>query len=61
MVWQNCSMFGVNSQDPHLACSYYEVPMDYHDSNAGTARLAVATYTATATNKTGTLFVNPGE
>jgi hypothetical protein len=35
--------------------------MDYHDQNAGKARLAVAKYAATASQKAGTLFVNPGE
>lgn len=35
--------------------------MDYHDQNAGKARLAVAKYAATAPQKAGTLFTNPGE
>ena len=35
--------------------------MDYHDSSAGTARLAVAKYAATVTNKLGTIFFNPGD
>ena len=34
--------------------------MDYHDQNAGKARLAVAKYAATAAKKAGTLFLNPG-
>ena len=34
--------------------------MDYHDSSAGKARLAVIKYVATAPKKQGTLFVNPG-
>jgi len=34
--------------------------MDYHDSDAGKARLAVVKYAATASQKVGTLFVNPG-
>ena len=34
--------------------------MDYFDSAAGNARLAVVKYQATAPNKKGTLFVNPG-
>ena len=54
-------MFGVDSQDPNLTCGYHEVPMDYHDSNAGKARLAVAKYAATTPQKVGTLFVNPGK
>ena len=54
-------MFGVDSQDPNLVCGFYEVPMDYHDPNAGNARLAVAKYAATASQKAGTLFINPGK
>ena len=35
--------------------------MDYHDSSAGTARLAVIKYAATAPKKLGTIFFNPGD
>lgn len=58
--WDSCSTFSMSSQDPNLKCGYYEVPMDYHDQNAGKARLAVIKYAAT-TQKAGTLFINPGE
>ena len=34
--------------------------MDYFDSTAGKARLALVKYQATVPNKKGTLFVNPG-
>ena len=34
--------------------------MDYHDSSAGTARLAVAKYAATVPKKLGTIFFHPG-
>ena len=34
--------------------------MDYFDPSAGKARLAVVKYQATAPDKKGTLFVNPG-
>ena len=34
--------------------------MDYHDDSAGTARLAVIKYSATAPKKLGTIFFNPG-
>ena len=34
--------------------------MDYHDKTAGTARLAVIKYSATASKKLGTIFFNPG-
>jgi hypothetical protein len=61
ILWGNCLMFGVDSQDPNLKCGYHEVPMDYHDWHAGKARLAVIKYAATAPQKNGTLFINPGE
>ena len=35
--------------------------MDYHDNSAGTARLAVIKYAATAQEKKGTIFFNPGD
>jgi len=35
--------------------------MDYHDSSAGRARLAVVKYAATTPTKQGTLFFNPGD
>ena len=41
------------SQDPNLTCGYHEVPVDYHDPHAGKARLAVAKYAATASQKAG--------
>ena len=34
--------------------------MDYFDSAAGKARLALVKYQATVPNKKGTLFLNPG-
>ena len=34
--------------------------MDYHDSSAGIARLAVIKYAATVPEKKGTIFFNPG-
>ena len=60
ITWGSCESFGVNSTDPNLQCGYLDVPLDYHDSSAGNARLAVAKYMATVPNKLGTLFFNPG-
>ena len=57
--WGGCETFGVNSTDPNFQCGYLQVPMDYHDSSAGNARLAVIKYAATA-KKLGSLFFNPG-
>ena len=58
--WGTCGIFEVNSTDPHFQCGYFEVPMDYHDSSAGNARLAVMKYAATV-EKQGTIFFNPGD
>ena len=58
--WGTCEIFEVNSTDPHFQCGYFEVPMDYHDSSAGNARLAVMKYAATV-EKQGTIFFNPGD
>jgi len=60
LTWGTCTDFGVADPDPNLSCGYYEVPMDYFDSAAGKARLAVVKYQATVPNKKGTLFMNPG-
>ena len=59
--WGNCTSFGVNSTDPNLQCGFLGVPMDYHDSSAGTANLAVIKYSATVPEKKGTIFFNPGD
>ncbi|CAE6498713.1 unnamed protein product [Rhizoctonia solani] len=41
-------------------CGRFEVPLDYANSTAGTASLAVARLNATVSPRLGTLFVNPG-
>ena len=58
--WGSCDSFGVDDADPNLQCGYLEVPMDYHDSSAGNAQLAVAKYSVAASQKLGTVFFNPG-
>jgi len=57
--WGSCDSFGVNNTGTNLECANFEVPMDYHDSSAGNARLAVIKLAATA-NKQGTVFFNAG-
>ena len=57
--WGSCESFGVNGTDTNYECAYFEIPMDYHDSSAGNARLAVIKLAATR-NKLGTVFFNPG-
>ena len=57
--WGSCDSFGVNSTVKNLQCAYLKVPMDYHNTLAGSARLAVIKLGATA-KKRGTFFFNPG-
>ena len=59
--WGTCANFGVNSTDSNFQCGYLEVPMDYHDNSAGIARLAVIKHAASAQEKKGTIFFNPGD
>lgn len=41
-------------------CGRLEVPLDYHDSSAGTASVSVGRYLATSKPRLGSIFVNPG-
>ncbi|GAB1526823.1 hypothetical protein RhiTH_009995 [Rhizoctonia solani] len=54
--------WGPCDEDPSGSreCSRFEVPLDWANSTAGKATLAVARYKATATPRLGTLFINPG-
>ncbi|KAI0689859.1 alpha/beta-hydrolase [Cerioporus squamosus] len=59
--WGPCDQFGTN--DTSLACGFFDVPLDYHNIFAGTARLAVIKVRATGPRR-GSVFVNyggPGE
>ncbi|RPD63528.1 hypothetical protein L227DRAFT_651139 [Lentinus tigrinus ALCF2SS1-6] len=59
--WGACDSFG--SSDSSLSCGFLDVPLDYHNPFAGTARLAVIKASATGPRR-GSLFVNyggPGE
>ena len=58
--WGACESFGVNTTGITTQCGYLDVPMDYHDSSVGNARLAVIKLAATPGKKVGTLFFNPG-
>ncbi|KAL1757021.1 Alpha/Beta hydrolase protein [Schizophyllum commune] len=60
--WFSCSEFDPQYSigDPqNITCGYYEVPLDWADETAGTAKLAVARYPASGERR-GTIFVNPG-
>lgn len=62
IIWESCDNFGVTPSLPGLYCSHAELPMDYHDTSAGTAKLAVIKYTtAEPGKKKGSIFINPGE
>ncbi|CAE6509951.1 unnamed protein product [Rhizoctonia solani] len=54
--WGSCGSETSSSRE----CSRFEVPLDYANTGAGKASLAVARYKATKQPKLGTLFVNPG-
>lgn len=41
-------------------CGYLDVPMDYANSSAGKASLALARYPYSVEPRLGTLFINPG-
>ncbi|KAG8955757.1 hypothetical protein FRC03_011091 [Tulasnella sp. 419] len=53
VAWKPC--FRENTECVGLA-----VPLDYANPSAGSARLAVIRYKATATPRLGSLFLNPG-
>ncbi|RDX45240.1 alpha/beta-hydrolase [Lentinus brumalis] len=55
--WGACDPSVVN--DTALSCGFLEVPLDYHDSSVGHARLAVIKANATG-ERQGSLFLNPG-
>ncbi|KAI0325960.1 alpha/beta-hydrolase [Cubamyces sp. BRFM 1775] len=46
-------------EDPSISCSFFDIPLDYHNKSAGTGHIAVARLNAT-TERFGTLFLNPG-
>ncbi|KAI0769266.1 hypothetical protein BD413DRAFT_613824 [Trametes elegans] len=57
LLWGPCDPTVVD--DPTLSCTFFDVPLDYHNDSVGSGRLAVAKMNATA-NRLGTLFINPG-
>ncbi|KAI0350508.1 alpha/beta-hydrolase [Trametes cingulata] len=57
LEWGPCDPTVV--QDPNISCSFFEIPLDYHDPAAGHGRIAVAKVNATAERR-GSLFFNPG-
>ncbi|KAG9122808.1 hypothetical protein FRC07_000644 [Ceratobasidium sp. 392] len=56
ITWGDCE----SGNSTNRQCGRFEVPLDYQNSNAGKASLAVARYPATSQPKLGTLFLNPG-
>ncbi|KAH9851187.1 TAP-like protein-domain-containing protein [Lenzites betulinus] len=57
IVWGPCDPSVVTN--PALSCSFFDVPLDYHDLSVGRAKLALAKVNATLERR-GTLFLNPG-
>ncbi|OJT15900.1 hypothetical protein TRAPUB_14221, partial [Trametes pubescens] len=55
--WSPCDPAVI--QDPTISCSFFEIPLDYHDLHAGTGRIAVAKVNATG-ERLGAVFINPG-
>ncbi|TBU51516.1 TAP-like protein-domain-containing protein [Dichomitus squalens] len=45
---------------PGAECGYAIVPLDYTNSSAGVAKIALGRYNATASPRKGVVFVNPG-
>ncbi|EIW56311.1 alpha/beta-hydrolase [Trametes versicolor FP-101664 SS1] len=45
--------------NPALTCSFFDIPLDYHDPSVGHGRLALAKLNATG-DRLGTVFLNPG-
>ncbi|RPD76009.1 hypothetical protein L226DRAFT_522437 [Lentinus tigrinus ALCF2SS1-7] len=57
IVWGSCAD---NSTLPGAECGYAIVPLDYFNSTAGVAKIALGRYNATTSPRKGSVFVNPG-
>uniref|UniRef100_D8Q7J3 Peptidase S33 tripeptidyl aminopeptidase-like C-terminal domain-containing protein n=1 Tax=Schizophyllum commune (strain H4-8 / FGSC 9210) TaxID=578458 RepID=D8Q7J3_SCHCM len=60
--WSSCSDLNPLysfADATNITCGFYEVPLDYADESAGTAKLALAKDPAPE-ERWGTMFVNPG-
>ena len=60
--WSSCSDLNPLysfADATNITCGFYEVPLDYADELAGTAKLALAKDPAPE-ERWGTMFVNPG-
>ncbi|KAI0355780.1 alpha/beta-hydrolase [Trametes cingulata] len=58
LAWGPCPEFpeaGLN-----LSCTYFDIPLDYHNASAGTGHLLVVKANATAGESKGIIFMNPG-
>ena len=44
----------------NLTCTYLSIPLNYHDASAGNGQLLVVKANATAYERKGTIFLNPG-
>ncbi|PIL25655.1 hypothetical protein GSI_11405 [Ganoderma sinense ZZ0214-1] len=55
--WGPCNSSSITN--PAILCSFFEIPLDYYDPEAGTGRLALAKLNATQERR-GSVFFNPG-
>ena len=55
--WGPCNSSSITN--PAVLCGFFEIPLDYHDPEAGRGRLALAKLNATQERR-GTVFFNPG-
>ncbi|KAI0827448.1 TAP-like protein-domain-containing protein [Trametes gibbosa] len=55
--WSNCTGEGVV---PGAECGYAIVPLDYFNTSAGVAKIALGRYNATSPKRKGIVLVNPG-
>ncbi|EIW53437.1 uncharacterized protein TRAVEDRAFT_74763 [Trametes versicolor FP-101664 SS1] len=55
--WWACEEQG---HAPGAECGYAIVPLDYLNTSAGVAKIALGRYKATASNRKGSVFLNPG-
>ncbi|KAM5541070.1 hypothetical protein V8D89_005381 [Ganoderma adspersum] len=55
--WGPCNSSSITN--PAALCSFFEIPLDYHNPEAGTGRLALAKLNATQERR-GSVFFNPG-
>ena len=59
VAWHDCGR-DVRGASKALQCATYQVPLDYRNTAAGTATIALDRLPATGPDRIGSLFLNPG-